>query len=331
MSIPIVICDDSSFARKQMARALPSGCDVDITYASDGSEGLAAVKAGKAEILFLDLNMPVMDGYETLQAMRDSGLASKVIVVSGDIQPDAHKRVMGLGATAFIKKPVSSEEVAKLLNKVGVKVGRQKKKIQVVNVETDVRAGCKEIANVAMGRAADLLARLLKVYINMPIPNVNTIEKSELHMALKYVDQFKNVSAVCQGFIGSGIAGEALLIFDDSNFAEMADLMNYHEHLDDAVQLELLMDISSILISAFLRGIAEQLDIHFSQGHPIVLGRHMKVVDLMKRNISRWDRTLAIETSFSFEGRNINCDLLFLFTEDSIEPLYELIAYLLPE
>jgi len=89
MSIPIVICDDSSFARKQMARALPDGCDVEITFAADGSEGLAAVRQGKAEFIFLDLNMPVMDGYETLQAMRDSGLSSRVIVVSGDIQPDA--------------------------------------------------------------------------------------------------------------------------------------------------------------------------------------------------------------------------------------------------
>ena len=165
----------------------------------------------------------------------------------------------------------------------------------------------------------------------MPIPNVNTIEKNELRMALSYVDQASNVSAVCQGFIGSGIAGEALLIFDDSNFDDMADLMNYQDHMDDAVQLELLMDISSILISAFLKGIAEQLDIHFSQGHPNVLGRHIKVADLLKRNISRWDRTLAIETSFSFEGRDMNCELLFLFTEDSIEPLYKLIAYLLPE
>ena len=330
MPTSIVICDDSSFARKQMLRALPDGCDMDITFANDGVEGLAAVKAGKADIIFLDLNMPVMDGYETLKAIRDADLPSKVIVVSGDIQPDAQKRVMELGAAAFIKKPVNNEEVVEILTQHGVKVYKRKR-IKPVSIDTDIRAGCQEVANVAMGRAADLLARLLNVYMNLPVPNVNTIEKNELRMALKYVDHRDAVSAVCQGFIGSGIAGEALLIFDDSSFVDMADLMSYQDKIDDSVELELLMDVSSILISAFLKGIAEQLDVNFSQGHPIVLGRHVKVTDLMKRNAARWDKTLAIEISFGIEGRAISCDLLFLFTEDSIAPLYELISYVMPE
>ena len=330
MSTPIVICDDSSFARKQMLRALPGGCDANVTFACDGNEGLAAVREGKAEIIFLDLNMPIMDGYQTLAALREEGLSPTVIIVSGDIQPDARKRVMDLGAAAFIRKPVDAQEVADVLARHGVKIIKRKR-AQTATVDTDVLAGCQEIANVAMGRAADLLARLLNVYIHMPIPNVNTIEKNELHMALKYIDQDEAVSAVCQGFIGAGIAGEALLIFNDASFTDMADLMNYQDQVDDAVELELLMDVSSILISAFLKGISEQLDVHFSQGHPIVLGRHVKVDGLLKRSASRWDRTLAIEVSFTFEDQAITCDLLFLFTEDSIAPLYELIAYVMPE
>lgn len=330
MTIPIVICDDSSFARKQMTRALPEGCDFSITYAKDGSEALEALKRGLAEILFLDLNMPVLDGYQTLQAMRDAGMKSKVIVVSGDIQPDAHRRVMELGAAAFIKKPVDKVEIGEFLKKCGIKA-KKAKTPRVIDIKTDIRDGCQEIANVAMGRAADLLARLLNVYILMPIPNVNTIETNELRMALKYVDQRDRVSAVCQGFIGAGIAGEALLIFDDSSWTDMAALLQYEGKIDDAVMLELLMDVSSILIGAFLRGIADQLDIKFSQGHPLVLGRHIRVSELIKRNAVRWDKTLAIETSYKFEDRNINCDLLFLFTEDSMEPLKELVSILLPD
>lgn len=330
MPTPIVICDDSSFARKQMLRALPDGSDVNITFAVDGVEGLAAVEAAKAEIIFLDLNMPKMDGYEALKAIREAELPCKVIIVSGDIQPDAHKRVMDLGATAFIKKPVNNEEIGQILVEHGVKIFKRKRPRAVV-VDTDIRAGCQEVANVAMGRAADLLARLLNVYIDMPIPNVNTIEKNELRMALKYVDQGDAVSAVCQGFIGAGIAGEALLIFDDTSFVDMADLMGFEDKIDNAVEIELLMDISSILISAFLKGIAEQLDVNFSQGHPIVLGQHVKVADLMQRNTSRWSKTLAIEIRFSIENRAISCDLLFLFTEDSIGRLNELISYVMPE
>ena len=139
------------------------------------------------------------------------------------------------------------------------------------------------------------------------------------------------MSAVCQGFIGSGIAGEALMIFGDASFDDMADLMGYKEMPDESLQLELLMDVSGILFSAFLKGLAEQLDIQFCQSQPIVLGQNIKVSDLLSRNEIRWNKTLAIETSFAFEDRNINCDLLFLFTEDSIKPIYQLVEYLLPE
>lgn len=327
---PIVICDDSSFARKQLASALPDGCDVEITFARDGTEGLSALKEKQIEIMFLDLNMPGFDGYQTLEAMREDGIKTKVIVVSGDVQPDAQKKVRELGASAFIKKPVSKDEIAALFKEYGISTSGKKHK-NLIDIETDVQAGCQEIANVAMGRAVDLLSRLLNVYINMPIPKVNTIEKNELLMALKYVDQAGNVSAVCQGFIGSGIAGEALMIFGDTSFTDMAELMGYADVPDEALQLELLMDVSGTLFSAFLKGLAEQLDIQFCQSQPIVLGRHMKISDLVSRNKIRWQKTLAIETSFSFKDRNINCDLLFLFTEDSIKPLYKLVEHISPD
>jgi len=330
LGTPIVICDDSSFARKQLASALPAGCDVDITFAKDGQEGLSALKNKKIDIMFLDLNMPGFDGYQTLQAMREDGIKTRVVVVSGDIQPDAQKRVKQLGASAFIKKPVNKEEIAALFSEYGI-AATGRRKIKSLTIETDIQAGCQEIANVAMGRAVDLLSRLLNVYINMPIPKVNTIEKNELLMALKYVDDADNVSSVCQGFIGAGIAGEALMIFGDSSFNDMADLMGYEGVPDESMQLELLMDLSSTLFSAFLKGLAEQLDIQFCQSQPIVLGQHMKISDLMSRNKIRWEKTLAIETSFSFEDRKINCDLLFLFTEDSIDQLYQLVEYILPE
>jgi len=120
MSLPIVICDDSSFARKQMNRALPEGWDVDVTFASHGEEALEAIKNGKGEVMFLDLTMPVLDGYGTLEIIKAQDLPSMVIVVSGDIQPEAFDRVKKLGALDFIKKPVDREKVTQVLTQYGV-------------------------------------------------------------------------------------------------------------------------------------------------------------------------------------------------------------------
>ena len=120
MGLPVIICDDSSFARKQMIRALPENWDVEITLASQGEEALSAIKEGKGEVMFLDLTMPVLDGYGVLEQIRAQDLPSVVIVVSGDVQPEAYERVKKLGALDFIKKPVDREIVRSVLTQYGV-------------------------------------------------------------------------------------------------------------------------------------------------------------------------------------------------------------------
>ncbi|MCR6651067.1 MAG: response regulator [Cellvibrionaceae bacterium] len=120
MAIPLLICDDSSMARKQVAKALPEGLDVNISFASNGLEALTAIRQGKGEIVFLDLTMPEMDGFAVLEAIRQEELKSVVIVISGDIQPVARERVLQLGAIDFIKKPLNQEKLRQTLETFGL-------------------------------------------------------------------------------------------------------------------------------------------------------------------------------------------------------------------
>ena len=193
----------------------------------------------------------------------------------------------------------------------------------------DQRDCYQELTNVAMGQAADRLARLLNAYVVLPIPKVSVIENSDLNMALQGAHSDSSVSAVCQGFIGAGIAGEALLMFNDTSFASLASLMKYSGPLSQQAELELLMDTSSILIGACIHGIGEQLEIVFNQGHPVVLGQHCDMNDLLNHGNNGWNRTLAIEIHYTIEHVNIECELLLLFTEDSVKTLNRKIDYLL--
>ncbi|BFM06622.1 response regulator [Halioxenophilus aromaticivorans] len=120
MTIPLLICDDSSMARKQVARSLPQGWDVDVTFAANGIEGLAAIQQGRGEMVFLDLTMPEMDGYEVLEAIRKDNHKCIVIVISGDIQPDARDRVLRLGALEFIRKPINQTSLTEVLQRFGL-------------------------------------------------------------------------------------------------------------------------------------------------------------------------------------------------------------------
>lgn len=201
--------------------------------------------------------------------------------------------------------------------------------IDTVTLTEDQRDCYQELTNVAMGQAADRLARLLDAYVVLPIPKVSLIDIEDLRSLIESTNDDEAVSVVCQGFIGAGIAGEALLVFNDTSFADLARLTRYEEELTHQTQLELLMDVSSLLIGACVQGIGEQLEIHFNQGHPVVLGQHCNVDQVLKRGNQQWQRTLAIEIHYTLEAVNVDCELLLLFSEDSAERLNHIIEFLL--
>jgi two-component system, chemotaxis family, chemotaxis protein CheY len=139
MAIPILVVDDSAVSRRIVIRALPPGWDVIVTQAANGSEALAALSDKPHAVVLLDLNMPIMDGYEFLEALsaREISVAAAaaaapdaaigapvprpiIIVLSGDVQPQARARVTALGARAFVKKPVRAESILDALKECGV-------------------------------------------------------------------------------------------------------------------------------------------------------------------------------------------------------------------
>lgn len=335
-TIALLICDDSNMARKQLLKALPAGWDVSVTMATNGLEGLEALRHGAGEVMLLDLTMPVMDGYQALAAIRAEGLDTKVIVVSGDVQEEAVRRVMELGALAFLKKPADPDELAATLVRLGLldkPTASQAPSVPAPPVTPrgsdaiiSFQDAMRETVNVAMGRAAALLAKVLGVFVQLPVPNVNMLEVGELHMALADTQDGQRLTAVCQGYIGGGIAGEALLLLHDSEIADIARLM--HRDSPDYSDMEVLLDLSTILIGACLSGIGEQIDVPFSLGHPQILGQQGGNDALLNVRQQRWKQTLAVEVSYSVEGHDIHFDLLMLFTEDSVERLSRKLAYL---
>ena len=340
MTTRVLICDDSSLARKQMARALPKNWNAEVTFAFDGRNALEKLRAGAGELMFLDLNMPEMDGYQVLEAILKEDLPVLTIVVSGDIQPEARARVRKLGAIEFIKKPTDTDLVLKLLQDYGFLRPEdlvEEREHSPTTEPTDTPATgapislndyLQEIANVAMGRSSDLLARLLRVFVKQPIPRVEMIARSELSMAISAAQADSSYSAVCQGFTGAGIAGEALLLFADASFNDMAELLHYDDLDTESLQVEVLMDMSSILFGAFLKGIGDQLDLKLGLGHPTVLGQHRQIGDLLEHHSTRQEKLLCIEISYELEDRDISCDMLVLLTEDSVPFLEQRLQYL---
>jgi len=199
---------------------------------------------------------------------------------------------------------------------------------QQIVLSEDHRDCLQEISNVAMGQAGGHLARLLDAFVILSIPHVALLSPSEIAMAVQTVDN-QNVSGVCQGFIGGGISGESMLLFNDTSFNDLAKLMGYEEEVSGTAEREVLIDATNILVGALLRGIAEQLDIEFSFGPPAILGQHQELDKLLSSKNVRWNQALVIEVGYQIENYDVQCDLLVVITERSLHYLLNKLNYLL--
>jgi CheY-like chemotaxis protein len=116
----VLIVDDSRTARMMLRKVLPPALGADVLEAAGGSEAINRVSSDRIDLMFLDLTMPEVDGYQVLKTLQETGRTPPTIVVSADIQPLAQQRVRALGAMAFVKKSLNQTDLASVLQGVGL-------------------------------------------------------------------------------------------------------------------------------------------------------------------------------------------------------------------
>lgn len=116
----ILVTDDSKIARKMVIKTLKDILqdDIEIHEAQNGQEALDLYKKILPNIVFLDLTMPVMDGFEALKEIKKFDNKAKVVIISADIQKLSVDKVLELGAFNFIKKPIDSIKMQQILDKI---------------------------------------------------------------------------------------------------------------------------------------------------------------------------------------------------------------------
>ena len=116
----ILVTDDSKMARKMVIKTLSEilGDDFEIYEAQNGQEALDLYKQITPNIAFLDLTMPVMDGFEALEKIKEFDSNAKVVIISADIQKLSMDKALQLGAYNFIKKPIDTSKMQQIIDKI---------------------------------------------------------------------------------------------------------------------------------------------------------------------------------------------------------------------
>jgi two-component system chemotaxis response regulator CheY len=123
MTHSVLIVDDDPFIRRLIATTLEDVAGFDIEEAGDGVEAIAAARATQPAIVFLDIDMPRMNGIEACRELRalDGELAVMKIVMLTAAGPDAEAEARSAGADLFLTKPFSPLDLLQLVDSLGAR------------------------------------------------------------------------------------------------------------------------------------------------------------------------------------------------------------------
>ncbi len=117
----VLIVDDSSVIRK-VAKRILENMNLQTLEAEDGQKALAMCATTMPDAVLLDWNMPVMDGYEFLKALRsmDDGDIPKVVFCTTENDIAHIARAMHSGADEYIMKPFDSDIIRSKFEQIGI-------------------------------------------------------------------------------------------------------------------------------------------------------------------------------------------------------------------
>jgi CheY-like chemotaxis protein len=113
MARNILIVEDTELCRDTLELALMKLPDLVVQSVTTAEEALEWLDSNEACALVTDLHLPLMNGFELIEAVRGRPWRSSlpIMVISGDSDPRIPTRVAKLGANAFFSKPYSPAEV----------------------------------------------------------------------------------------------------------------------------------------------------------------------------------------------------------------------------
>ena len=116
-----LVVDDSSVIRK-VARRILEGLEFEVAEAEDGEQALEACRRQMPQAVLLDWNMPKMDGYEFLRALRrlPDGDRPKVVFCTSENDVAHIARALHAGANEYIMKPFDKDIVEAKFQEVGL-------------------------------------------------------------------------------------------------------------------------------------------------------------------------------------------------------------------
>jgi CheY-like chemotaxis protein len=121
VSSSVLIVDDDPFIRKLIATTLEDVAGFELREAGDGEEALEMARAQPPRLVFLDVDMPRLDGIATTIALRADPATSgaTIVILTAAHAEEVERRASQAGADLFLTKPFSPLDLLRLVDNLG--------------------------------------------------------------------------------------------------------------------------------------------------------------------------------------------------------------------
>ena len=116
----VLIVDDSLTMRQLISFTLKRLSGIRITEAGDGVEGLKKITAEQFDLVFTDINMPVMDGLKLVSLVRgDLGYEDlPIVIITTEGAQEDRERALAVGANDYITKPIQPNRILDVTRRI---------------------------------------------------------------------------------------------------------------------------------------------------------------------------------------------------------------------
>jgi DNA-binding response OmpR family regulator len=174
----ILIVDDDASTRLGFRVALEAA-GYETSEAEDGEQALEELRADPADLVLLDLRMPLLDGTETLRSLREERIDVPVVIVTGHGGVRDAVEAVRLGAVDFLTKPVDPASLRRTVT--GLLMGRTSRGAPHDRITETLAVARKALRQGQHALAEALLQRML--HLDPDSPRADTL-LGELHESL---------------------------------------------------------------------------------------------------------------------------------------------------
>lgn len=120
----VLVVEDNLLNQMVMRKMLSSYSDVEFTVVNNGAEAIEALKKDYYSLVLMDLQMPVMDGYDATKIIRSGNLGNlitkiPIIAITADAMQETHQKVLDIGMNDYMTKPVNRDLLFEKMSRYG--------------------------------------------------------------------------------------------------------------------------------------------------------------------------------------------------------------------